>query len=93
MYIDLGSNFACVQGRKFFEPELYEGGKILPFFDEFFGINRTSKEFCVLGFEGNAQHTWNLQRVERCYQRKVNFITRNNQFMSILFMEASAKKL
>ena len=64
VYLDIGSNLG-VQVRKLFQPELYEGAKILQTFNDHFGevSNRNDSEICAVGFEPNPEHTKRLQGI------------------------------
>ncbi|XP_052761221.1 uncharacterized protein LOC128203733 [Mya arenaria] len=70
VYLDLGSNKG-VQIRKLFEPALYPGAKIIPYFNELFGnVEDRRKYTCAFGFEANPRHFTRLKYIENAYRRK-----------------------
>ncbi|XP_052812890.1 uncharacterized protein LOC128240326 [Mya arenaria] len=70
VYLDLGSNKG-VQIRKLFEPALYPGAEILPYFDKIFGnVEQRRKYACAFGFEANPRHFTRLKYIEDAYKRK-----------------------
>jgi len=70
--LDVGSNIG-VNVRKLYEPKKYDGAKLLPFFEKYFGEpawRRTAagkSGVCALGFEPNDEHTERLQAIEKAY--------------------------
>ncbi|KAH3696583.1 hypothetical protein DPMN_084059 [Dreissena polymorpha] len=84
VYVDLGSNKG-VQIRKLYEPLLYPGAAIIPFFDKLFGkITRSSRrgDVCSFGFEANPRHMGRLKHIERSYRRKGLNVTFYNNAVS-----------
>jgi len=70
--LDVGSNIG-VNIRKLYEPKKYDGAKLLPFFEKYFGEpawRRTAagkSGVCALGFEPNGEHTERLSAIEKAY--------------------------
>ena len=84
VYLDLGSNKG-VQIRKLYEPWLYPGAAIIPFFDKLFGkIIQSSRrgDVCSFGFEANPRHMGRLKHIERSYRRKGLNVTFYNNAVS-----------
>jgi len=77
-YFDFGSNIG-VQIRKLYEPHLYPGAAVLPYFDKVFGnVTRRRNSVCAFGFEANPHHSARLKMLEDIYQAKnwqVHFFT------------------
>lgn len=72
VYLDLGGNIG-VQTRKLFEPHLYHGAAVIPFFDRLFGpIEERLKpgKVCAFSFEANPIHEERLNSLQECYTRK-----------------------
>ncbi|XP_052791353.1 uncharacterized protein LOC128225429 [Mya arenaria] len=82
VYLDLGSNKG-VQIRKLFEPALYPGAKVLPYFDKIFGnVEQRRKYACAFGFEANPRHFTRLKYIEDAYKRKGLRVTFYNNAVS-----------
>ncbi|KAH3817092.1 hypothetical protein DPMN_118621 [Dreissena polymorpha] len=84
VYLDLGSNKG-VQIRKLYEPWLYPGAAIIPFFDSLFGnITKSSRrgDVCSFGFEANPRHMGRLKHIEQSYRRKGLNVTFYNNAVS-----------
>ncbi|XP_052791352.1 uncharacterized protein LOC128225413 [Mya arenaria] len=82
VYLDLGSNKG-VQIRKLFEPALYPGAEILPYFDKIFGnVDHRRKYACAFGFEANPRHFSRLKYIENAYRRKGFRVTFYNNAVS-----------
>ena len=84
VYLDLGSNKG-VQIRKLYEPWLYPGAAIIPFFDKLFGhITKSSRRgnVCSFGFEANPRHMGRLKHIEQSYRRKGLNVTFYNNAVS-----------
>ncbi|XP_052784275.1 uncharacterized protein LOC128220063 [Mya arenaria] len=82
VYLDLGSNKG-VQVRKLFEPALYPGATIIPYFDKIFGnVDNRRKYACAFGFEANPRHFSRLKYIENAYRRKGFRVTFYNNAVS-----------
>jgi FkbM family methyltransferase len=68
VYLDMGTNIG-IQIRKLYEPGLYVKGKILPYFDKYFGSVENRKEVCAFGVEANPIHTKRLDALEQAYTK------------------------
>jgi hypothetical protein len=67
VYVDFGSNVG-IQVRKLFEPELYSGAPVLPFFDKHLGAAELRRrETCAIGFEINPSLTPRLIELQTAY--------------------------
>ena len=67
VYLDFGSNIG-IQVRKLFEPELFSGAPVLPFFDKHLGAaDDRRRETCAIGFEINPALTARLQELQAAY--------------------------
>jgi hypothetical protein len=67
VYVDFGSNVG-IQVRKLFEPELFPGAPVLPFFDKHLGdVELRRRETCAIGFEINPALTPRLIELQTAY--------------------------
>ena len=67
VYVDFGSNVG-IQVRKLFEPELYPGAPVLPFFEKHLGAAELRRcETCAIGFEINPALTSRLIELQTAY--------------------------
>jgi len=67
VYLDLGTNIG-IQIRKLYEPHKYTNAMILPYFDNYFGIDLEGrKAVCSFGFEPNPNHAKYLKFNENQY--------------------------
>jgi hypothetical protein len=76
-YFDFGTNVG-IQIRKVFEPELYPGASILPYFDMYFGQpseRQIPGTVCAIGVEPNVAHEERLKLLEKSYNER-NWFTR-----------------
>lgn len=81
-YFDFGTNVG-IQTRKLFQPELYPGSGILPYFNMYFGEpseRRIPGAVCAIGVEPNTVHDEALYLLETSYNRQkwfTRFYTRS----------------
>jgi hypothetical protein len=71
-YFDFGTNVG-IQIRKVFEPDLYPGSGILPYFDLYFGepfYRRLPGTVCAIGVEPNVAHEERLKKLETSYNKQ-----------------------
>ena len=70
VYLDLGCNKG-VQVRKLFQPWLYPGAAIIPYFYKVFGgVAKRRRDVCAFGFEANPRHMDRLNYISRAFRDK-----------------------
>merc|ERR1719431_116411 len=68
VYLDMGTN-SGIQIRKVYEAGIFPKAKVLPIFDEYFGVSATRKQkVCAVGFELNPIFAEGLQILEAKYR-------------------------
>jgi len=80
VYIDMGTNRGT-QIRKLYEPYLFPGNPIEPYFQKYFGNDR--RNVCTFGFEPNPLHTKHLTALSRVYGRRGNRVVMNFSAVSV----------